>query len=747
MAKKHTRKSEPEDTSGPKGYDPDAKPKEKEDPPGNEADIEGTEDEPGAEGKDYVSMGTLRDEASEVYSDCEDAFKDKQERDDANALYWDIYNCKLGDRQAYSGVSEVFVPVVRDAIEARTLRFSNALFPSNGRFVECISSTNDNAHALQALINHYVRDSRLRETTGALLRAGDVTGQYSLYVGWTKKERTIMQRVSKPVKADLDGVEAEVPGETAEDIEEVTLSHGSPDIWVIPDEDLCVLPATVDDIDDADTVCVAIRVTKSWFRERKKEFSAKKYKQAIAMFEAKTGMGPERVNPEKERAKEAGVKTAKGSKMLLLYQMWTSLEIKGKWTRCMIYSAGRGPENVLSIKKNPYWGQRAPVISAPVKKVAGSFWGISPTAGVEQLQYQCNDATNMGMDSAQYALTPIVMSNPQSNPRIATMVLEMAAMWEVDPNNTKILEFPKLWQDALSILAACKAQIHESLGLNPAMMPSGQTKKTSQAAVAQEQQLALEGTADAVRVLETSILTMVANRIFEYDQQYRDKDLDIAHFGELGYEAEQEKVPPVEFGTRYSFQWSGIMQNQGQQRVQQMISGMNVLRGIPPEQLNGRKLDIGPILDAVVDVIYGPRLGPRVLKDQRAQLGIPPTLENDMMRHNMPATVSPMDDDAAHITSHHDAAALIGDTTGIFQQHIGAHMEQMQKKAMQAAGAGPGGLPGAPGGGAPGQPPGVAGTPKPGAQPVGPRPGAQAPPGAVPPGQMSDPSRMPAGHA
>jgi hypothetical protein len=737
-----SKPDEPEDTSGPKGYDPDAKPKG-EDDEGNEADIEGTEDEPGIDSKDYVSMSTLRDEAAEIYDDCSDAFVAKKDRDDDNAKYWDIYNCKLGDQQSYAGVSEVFVPVVRDAIEARTLRFSNAMFPTNGRFVECISATNDNAHALQALINHYVRDCKLRETTGAMLRAGDVTGQYSLYVGWTKKERTIMQRVVSAPKVEIQpGLEAEAPGEEVEDIQEVTLSYGSPDVWVIPDEDLAVLPATVDDIDDADTVCVAIRVTKSWLRERKKEFTAKKYKQALGMFDTKTGLGPERVNPEKERAKDAGVKSEKGAKMLLLYQIWTSLEIKGKWTKVMIYAAGRGPENILSIKKNPYWGQRAPVLSAPIKKVGGSFWGISPTKPVEQLQYQANDAINMGMDSAQYALTPIVMSDPVSNPRVGTMVLEMAALWEVDPNKTKILDFPKLWQDALSILSAVKAQIHESLGLNPAMMPSGSTKKTSQAAVAQEQQLALEGTSDSVRTAETSILTPLANRIFEYDQQYRDKDLDIAHFGELGYEAEQEKVPPVSFGTRYSFQWNGVAQNLGQQRVQQMIAGMNVLRGVPPDQLNGRQLDIGPILDAVVDVIYGPRLGPRVLKDVRGQMGLPPTVENNMMRHNMPATVNPLDNDVEHIQMHHRAAAMIGDPSGIFQQHIAQHQKQLAMKAQKAAGA-PGGQQGAPGGG----PPGIAGTPRPGAMPAGPRPNAQQPPGAVRPGQMSDPSRMPAGHA
>lgn len=705
-------------------------------------DIEGTEDEPGSDSKDYVSMGSMREDAAEIYDDVVDGFIAKKDRDDDNKRYWEIYNCELGDQQAYVGNSSIYVPVVRDAIEARTLRYSNALFPANSRFVECLSSTDDQAHALQALINFYVRDSKLRETTGACLRAGDVTGQYSMYVGWSKKTRKIMQRVSKPVMVEIDGQQMPHPEETVEDVEEVTLTRGSPDIWVVPDEDLCVLPATVDSIDDAEVVAVALRCTKAWFRERKKEFTSKKYKQALSMFEQKNGMGPDRVNPEKERSKEAGVKSEKGSKMLLLYEIWASMEVKGEWVPVRILAAGRGPENILSIKKNPYWGQRPPVLSAPVKKVAGSFWGVSPTAGVEQLQYQANDAINMGMDSAQYALTPIILSDPASNPRIATMVLEMAALWECSPETTKILEFPKLWQDALAILSATKAQIHESLGLNPAMMPSGAARKTSQAAVAQEQQIALEGTADAVRVLETTILTGVANRIFEYDQQYRDKEMDIPHFGELGYEAEQEKVPPVQFGTRYSFQWAGIAQNQGQQKVQQMIAAMNVLRGVPQDQLNGRKLDVGPILDAIVDIVYGPRLGPRVLKDVRGQLGIPAGVENDMMRHGMPASVNAMDNDAEHLQLHHAAATMVGDPLNLFAAHMAQHQQQMQKKAMMAGG--PGGAPGVPAGAAPA---GVAGTPRPGAMPAGPRPNAQQPPGALRPGQMNDPAHMPAGHA
>lgn len=691
-------------------------------------------DNPGEDTKDYVSVASVREDAEEIYRDVVDGYEAKREREDAIKRYWSIYNCELTEEQAYTGNSKIYVPVVRDAVEARTIRFSNALFPSNGRYAECISSTADQAQALVALINHYVRETRLREIMTGVLRSGDITGQYNLYIGWRDKKRTIMERVKKPVTINIGGMEIETP-EMVEDVEEVTIEKGVPDIWVVPDEDLCVLPSTVDVIDDADTVAVAIRVTKSWVRERKSQFTPKSYKKALALFDDKTLNDPTRPNPEKARSKDAGIKSEKGAKFLLLYEIWTKLELDGERVPAVILTAG--PDNILSIKKNPYWGQKCPVISAPVKKISGSFWGVSSIAPVEKLQYQCNDAINMGMDAAQYALMPIVMTNPVNNPRIGSMVLEMAAVWQTNPQDTQIVKFPPLWQDALGIVSATKAQVMESFGLNPAMMPAqgAPQRKPTQAQIAQEQMLALEGTADAIRVLESYILSPLVERIFEYDQQFRDDELLISHFGELGYEATLEKVPPVQFGSRYQFVWNGIERNQNAQRIGQMISMMNVLRGIPPQQLNGRVLDIGPILDQIVDTVFGPRIAPRVLKSARDSMSVNPQLENEMLLANMPVSISPLDNDVEHLQAHHQAAMQSGDPTHQIAAHMQAHMMQMQKKAAAQA---PQGMPGIPGGAGPG----VAGTPRPGAIPAPPK-NVQAPPGAIHPDQMQDPGMTP----
>jgi hypothetical protein len=683
------------------------------------------------QGKDYVAKTSVREEANEIYESVVEAFAAKQERDADNKRFWDIYNCKLTDEQAYSGNSEIYIPVVRDAIEARTLRFSNALFPSNDRFVECISSTEDRATALVAMLNHYVRESRLRETITGALRSGDITGQYSVYVGWSKRERTITQRTKREVH--IEGVPT---GIEVDDIEEVTLTRGSPDVWVVADEDLAVIPPTVDTIEDADTVAVAIRVTKSWIRKRKSEFTPKMYKLAMSLFGNENARINHNSNPEKARSYDAGVRSEKGTKFLLLYEIWTDLELDGERVPAVILAAGA--DTFLSIKKNPYWGQQCPVISAPAKKVPGSFWGVSAISPVENLQYQANDAINMGMDAAQYALMPIIMTDPLKNPRVDSMVLEMAAVWLTNPSDTQLVKFPPLWQDALQILAATKSQIHESFGLNPAMLPTGGApgRKPTQAQVAQEQALALESTADAIRVLEGYVLSPLVERMFEYDQQFRDKDLLVPHYGELGFEAGLDTVPPIQFGSRYQFVWNGTERGRNAQRVGQMISMMNVLRGIPPQQLGGRQLDIGPILDQITDTVFGPRIAPRVLKEVRNTLSLDPMLENEMLISGMPLQVQVLDNDAAHIQAHHMAGQATGDVHHTIAAHLQLHMMQQQRK--QAAMAPQAGAPGVPGGDGPGVP----GTPRPGGMPTAPR-NVQQPNGAIHPDQMRDPSAMP----
>ena len=203
--------------------------------------------------------------------------------------------------------------------------------------------------------------------------------------------------------------------------------------------------------------------------------------------------------------------------------------------------------------------------------------------------------------------------------------------------------------------------------------------------------------------------------------------------GEIGFKATLQNVPPMQWENRYFFQWSGTDYVMNMQRMQQQIATMNVLRGIPPQQLNGRRLDIAPILEVLTDNVFGAELSSRILIDDRLKFTIPPEIEDEMMHNLMSPQVHTADDDVQHIPVHQKAAMMTGDQHAIIRTHIESHMRQMQTKRQEqmAAMQQQPGQPGVPGGAGPG----VAGSPKMGAQPQGPRL-MQQQPGAIHPDQM-----------
>jgi hypothetical protein len=239
-----------------------------------------------------------------------------------------------------------------------------------------------------------------------------------------------------------------------------------------------------------------------------------------------------------------------------------------------------------------------------------------------------------------------------------------------------------------------------------------------------------------VAILDVGIFTPMVQWFYELDYQYRSKPMMVKQYGPLGQYAMMEEVPLLQSGKNLQYKWYGTESNKSIQQIQQQIAAMNVFKGIPPEQLNGRKFDAGPILDQIALTVFGPRLAPHILIDQRHQLTLPPEQENMMMLEHFFIEVHPMDDDVQHIQAHQEAMQEHGDEGGFFRTHIIEHLKQMQAKNAQAH---PKGLPGAPG--AAGQP-GQQGAPRQGAIAGPPKP-MQNPPGAIHQDSMQDASRMP----
>lgn len=681
-----------------------------------------------------------KDRLLKLFDDVDQGYQDQWDRTNAHIDYWEMYNCKLGAKQSYNGNAQIFVPIVHDALNARMTRFVNQIFPKNGRFVEVVGANAEEPSALTALCEHYVRRAKLRtEVAPALVLNGDIEGQYNVYVRWQDDSYDTTTRVERPVK--LDGEEVIEAEPEIEDIETEEQYDAGPAVEVIPDSDILILPATSDSIADALSQGGSVTIIRRWTKDTIQgkideglitEEAGKRLMDSMSKVNVSA-----RNDTKKVHADAAGIKTAPlGGRYALVYETWTMLKVGDGKKLCRAFYAG--DQNILGCKRNPYWYDRVPLLSAPRKKISGVVKGRSAVEPVATLQYYANDIYNEGADSATYAMLPIIMTDPEKNPRVGTMVLDLAAVWETSPKDTQFAQFPPLYQQSLEIVANVTGMVFQNLSVNSSMIPqqTGVTlrRKMNQAEIAQEQQVDILSTSDAVTVIEQGVLNDLVTWFMWLDHQFRDEEITIRAFGQMGLMARMEKIPPIKMGNAISFRWFGVEAARDAAEVQQKIAFVNVLRGIPPNLYPNHKMDLVPVLEQACESVFGPRLAPLVFKDMRQELTVAADMENELLLLGYDLSVHPMDDDVQHIEKHMEIAEP--DEHGTVRVHIARHQKQMQEKAMMQAMQAQQmpGMPGTPGG-IQGQPPGpqgpgVAGAPRPGAQPMPPR-GNYQPPGMI----------------
>ncbi len=645
--------------------------------------------------------GDIDEALRDLYKDVEKGFENSQDRSNSQMDYWEIYNCKLGENQYYSGNSKIYLPIVHDAVKARVTRFTNQIFPQAGRFIEVTTEDGTIPHAEMSLIEHYIRRAKLRtQVVPALCRNGDVEGQYNVYVGWQEHKRHVVYRAQKPLQLELQEVD---PDEKIDDIVEETITDARPYVEVLADSDVLVLPHTANSVADALAAGGSVTILRRWSKATIKQMKRDGHIREDMADDLLDEMSGEKsiklTDKSKTLVDAAGIKTVGGGKHALIYETWTELALPA----------------------------------------AGVFKGKSLVHPTKEVQYYANDTINEAADSSMYSMMPIVMTDPEKNPRIGSMVLSLAAVWECDPQSTVFAKFPDIWKSGFEIVASCKQQIMQTLSVSPASITQTQSQKSkpSQADVAREQQVDILTTADAVTVIEEGILTPVVNFMIELDHQYRDTPLMVKMFGEKGLRAKMEEVPPIQMERRYTFRWFGVEQARNQQQIQQQVAGLNVIKSIPPDQYKGYRLNLVPIITHLVENLFGPRLAPLIFEDIKAQFTLEAELENQLLAqgHDMP--VHPMDDDPQHLQIHQQAMQG-GDPLGNVREHMQRHMMQMEVKKVAAMQQAVQQMVGGPGHGPPGQP----GAPRPGAQPGAQR-GGQQPPGAISQDQIGPQSGQP----
>lgn len=724
---------------------------------------------PGSRNEELAGKPSLQATLNDLYNEIENGFQDQGQRSDDNEKWWDIYNTKLSDNQFYNGNSQIYVPIVYDAVNARKTRFVNQIFPQNGRYVQVITEDGKIPDATVSLLEYYIRLNNLRNIAiPALMKNGDVEGQYTIYVDWTVRTRDVVYRVEVPLGHDmnelnpdpmdedeaigddmLEGEEDEEeiladPDETITELKEETLKIGFPSVEVISDNDLLVLPATCDSIDEALECGGSVTIIRRWSKDTIKqkiadgEIDEEAGNMLVSAFTKEDDKS--RRDTAKQAVDAAGIKRDARGVYALVYETWAKLTVKGKKRIYKIFFGGA--KRNLSCKRNPLWCDKVPIISSPVNKAKGSFKGKSMVQPVATFQWAANDAVNEGMDSAAYAMLPIIMTDPEKNPHVGSLVLSLAAIWMTNPKDTQFAQFPQLWKDAFEIVGAARAQIFQSLSVNPAAITqTTSSKQPTQADVANEQQVDILTTADAVTSIEEGILTPMLQLMLELDHQFRSDPLTIYQHGKLGIEQKIEKVPLTRLDITHYMKWFGVEAARNAQAIQQQIAAANVLRGIPPQLYPGYQLDLTPVITQLVENAFGPNLAPLVFKDMRKEQTIDPMIENELLLRGNDLPVHPLDNMQQHMQAHIQALQASGDPLGNIQAHMMQHMIVAQMAAAQPAG----GVPGTPGGagpGIPGQPGAQApGTPRMGAQVDGPR--TQGPPGMMAPDMMSDPNVMP----
>jgi hypothetical protein len=706
----------------------------------------------GSRGEEFASNPAFKNKLSRTYTEVEQGFEDQGKRADANIKWWDIYDCKLGDSQFYSGNSQIYVPIVRDAVNARKTRFTNQMFPQSGRYVQVVTEDGKMPDATQSLLEYYIRLNKLRNNViPALMKCGDIEGQYTVYVDWATRTRDVAWKEQAPAALDVEGPGGEAgeglpdPDDTVTTIKEQTIKVGFPLVEVISDNDLLVLPATASSIEEALECGGSVTIIRRWQKgtiQDKIKSGEIDQDAGEELISALTNQDDkQRRNTAAHMIDAAGIKRDSEGDHVLVYETWTKITYKGKKRIYKLYFAGA--DRFLSCKRNPYWSDKVPVISCAVDKVNGSFKGKSLVHPVSTFQYAANDAVNEGMDSAAYAMLPIIMTDPEKNPRVGSLILSLAAIWETSPKDTAFAQFPQLWKDAFAIVEQARSQIMTSLSVNPsAISQQSSSKKPTQADVANEQQIDILTTADAVSVIEEGILTPMLQFMLELDHQFREDDITIYQHGLMGISAKMERISPIQLNTKHYIKWFGVEAARNAQQIQQQIAAANVLRGIPPQLYPEYKLDLTPLIVQLVENAFGPNLAPLVFKSIKDQLSIDPWQENEMLVRGEDLPVHGLDNLAEHMQAHIEAMQASGDPHQTIQMHIMRHRIVASQMAPQSEG-----VPGTPGGAGPGMPGGIPqqgnpGMPRMGAQPAQ-ATGGQGPPGMIAHDSLQDPSAMP----
>ena len=684
----------------------------------------------------------IAEKLEKVFGAVEKGFDDQNNRSDDIMDNWDAYNCVLGRYQNYTGnLSQIYVPIIKNGVDALVTRYINQAFPQSGRHVEAVTGEEEEPFALLSLVEHYIEAGKLRtQAAREILLNGQVEGQYNAYVHWDEYERFVVSRETKPMM-DANQMPNEALGQV-ETISEEEIEDACPFLEALHDNDVLVLPVTAPTVAKALQRGGSVTIIRRWSKdeiEKKIDDGEIDEEEGEDLLAAMGGESKTKDTSKQIAGSAAGIYYSGKSSVAVVYEVWTRLKVDGRLRLCRAYYAGMNLQTQgsrsLGCKLNPFWNDRCPLLSAPVKKLPGVFKGEAPVAACMGLQIQANDAVNEAGHMLYFALAPVLTVDPTMVSKWKELVTAVAAVWPVPKDAVNLHEWPSKIREALEVVGFNKATIFETLGVNPSMLPqqTGAKSKRNQAEIALEQQVDILQTADAVTVLEGEILTPFVQFAAELDTQFREKEILVRMFGELGMQMGMDRVPPIQSGTRWLLRWSGVEQARNAANIQQMIAWFGTVMKMPPQMYMGYRLNAAPLLEYSAGQVFPARLARQIFKSMKDEMSVDPQVENQMLDQGFEVKTHAADPDPQHLQVHMQGVqqALAQGNSAAIQQykvHIAMHQQAMQMKQQAMAAQGQQGQPGG-GGGARG--------PRPGAQPAMHQRQPQQPAGRIHPDQMA----------
>jgi hypothetical protein len=138
----------------------------------------------------------------------------------------------------------------------------------------------------------------------------------------------------------------------------------------------------------------------------------------------------------------------------------------------------------------------------------------------------------------------------------------------------------------------------------------------------------------------------------ESDHQYREKEILVREFGDLGMKAGMERIKPIQWGKRWMLKWIGVEAQRNASNIQQIISSINIVKEIPPDAYIGRRLDLAPAIDFLIGVTCGTTLARKVWLNTWEEQQVPVEQENQLLSEGFEVITHPADDDAKHLQAH-----------------------------------------------------------------------------------------------